>query len=110
MDQLSLSMESVIELDRARNRGHDCVIKQDDIKRVEAEMVSAIGRFMPRSEGIKQWLRGVFSPGKRRRRFSVDELPEDLRRDVGLEAEADMQRGIEASQRRLLDRMRLGSI
>ena len=72
-------------------------------------MVSAIGRFMPGSEGIKQWLRAVFSPGKRRRRFSVEELPEDLRRDVGLEAESDLH-PMEVSQRRLLDRMRFGSM
>lgn len=71
-------------------------------------MVSAIGRFMPGSEGIKQWLRAVFSPGKRRRRFSVDALPEDLRRDVGLESKGDMQRRLEESHRLLLDRMRSG--
>ncbi|ODS55277.1 MAG: hypothetical protein ABS40_11870 [Agrobacterium sp. SCN 61-19] len=65
---------------------------------------------MPGSVGIQHWLREVFSLQKRRRRFSVDELPEDLRRDVGLEAESDLQRGMEASQRRLLERMRLGSM
>lgn len=73
-------------------------------------MMSAVGRFMPGSVGIQHWLREVFSLQKRRRRFSVDELPEDLRRDVGLEAESDLQRGMEASQRRLLERMRLGSM
>jgi len=83
---------------------------RNEFMRVEAKMVSAIGRFMPGSEGIQHWLREVFSLQKRRRRFSVDELPEDLRRDVGLEAESDLQRGMEASQRRLLDRMRLGSM
>ena len=84
--------------------------ERNEFMYVEAEMMSAIGRFMPGSEGIQHWLREVFSLQKRRRRFSVDELPEDLRRDVGLEAESDLQRGMEASQRRLLDRMRLGSM
>lgn len=73
-------------------------------------MVSAIGRFMPGSEGIKQWLRALFSPGKRRRRFSVDALPEDLRRDVGLETEGDMQRRLDQSHRLLLDRMRSAAV
>jgi hypothetical protein len=76
--------------------------------RVEAEMVSAIGRFMPGSEGIKQWLRETLSRRKRRRRFSVNALPDDLRRDVGLEAKGDMQRRLEESHRLLLDRMRSG--
>lgn len=73
-------------------------------------MVSAIGRFMPGSEGIKHWLRETVLRANRRRRVAVDELPENLRRDVGLEAVSDLQRGMETSQRRLLDRMRLGSI
>ena len=82
----------------------------NEFMHVEAEMMSAVGRFMPGSEGIQHWLRETLLRANRRRRVTVDELPENLRRDVGLEAASDLQRGMETSQRRLLDRMRLGSM
>jgi hypothetical protein len=108
MDQFSLSMRSVIELDRARNHGHDCVIKQDDIKRVEAQMVSAIGRFMPGFEGIIQRFCKAVGVVTRPPKFRVKDLPADLRRDVGLETEGHLGGGREISSKRLLDLMRSG--
>ena len=79
-----------------------------DITSVEAEMISAIGRSVPRSMGILQWLRQAFRWGKRPRLLRVDDLPEDLRRDVGLETESHDRRAREIAGRRLLDATRPG--
>jgi len=67
-------------------------------------MVSAIGRLMPNFEGILQRLRKAAPPGQGARRLDVEDLPDDLCRDVGLEMAEDVWRAGERSERRLLDR------
>lgn len=71
-------------------------------------MVSAIGRLMPNFEGILQRLRKAAPPGQGARRLDVEDLPDDLRRDVGLEMAEDVWRAGERSTRRLLDLTRSG--
>lgn len=71
-------------------------------------MVSAIGRLMPHFEGILQRFYKVVPPGQGARRLDVEDLPDDLRRDLGLEAAEAVWRVRERSERRLLDRSRGG--
>jgi len=59
---------------------------KNDIKRVEAKMVSAIGRLVPVTEGIETWFRDRLLAG-RTRRTRLEDLPPDLRRDIGLASE-----------------------
>jgi hypothetical protein len=81
-----------------------------DITSVEAEMISAIGRSVPRSGGILHWLRQAFRWGKRPRLLRADDLPEDLRRDVGLEPESHVRRDREIAGQRFLDLTRPGAM
>ncbi len=71
-------------------------------------MVSAIGRLMPNFEGILQRLRKAVPPGQGARRLDVEDLPDDLRRDVGLEMVEDVWHARERSERLLLDLTRPG--
>lgn len=73
-------------------------------------MVSAIGRLVPNFEGILQRLRKAEPPGQRARRLDVEDLPDDLRRDVGLEMAEDFWHARERSTRRLLDLSRGGPL
>jgi hypothetical protein len=63
---------------------------------------------MPNFEGILQRLRKAVLPGQDARRLDVENLPDDLRRDVGLEMAENVWRARERSERRLLDLTRLG--
>lgn len=71
-------------------------------------MISATERFTPKSWGILQWLREVFRWAKGPRRLRLQDLPADLRRDIGLEMEDDAWRGRELAGQRLLDLTRPG--
>ncbi len=71
-------------------------------------MVSAIGRLMPNFEGILQRFFKAVPPGQGARRLDVEDLPDDLRRDVGLEIAEAVWRVREQSERRLLDLTRPG--
>lgn len=73
-------------------------------------MVSAIGRLMPGFEGILQRLRKSVTPGQGARRLNVDDLPDDLCRDVGLEMAENRWRARERFERRLLDLSRGGPL
>jgi hypothetical protein len=63
---------------------------------------------MPNFEGILQRLRKAVPPGQGVRRVVVHDLPDDLRRDVGLEMVEDVWHAREWSERRLLDVTRPG--
>lgn len=73
-------------------------------------MVSAISRLMPNFESILQRLRKAVPPGQGARRLDIDDLPDDLRRDVGLEMVEDVRHARERSEQRLLDRSRGGPL
>lgn len=71
-------------------------------------MISATERLTPKSWGILQWLREAFQWGKVPRRLRLQDLPADLRRDIGLEMEDDALRDRELAGQRLLDLTRPG--
>lgn len=73
-------------------------------------MVSAIGRLIPNFEGILQRFRKTVPPEQGACRLDVEDLPDDLRRDVGLEVAEDVWRAGERSKRRLLDLTRPGAL
>jgi hypothetical protein len=65
---------------------------------------------MPNFEGILQRLRKAVPPGQGVRHLDVEDLPDDLRGDVGLEMVEDVWRARERSERRLLDLSRGGPL
>lgn len=71
-------------------------------------MISATERLTPKSWGILQWLREAFRWGSAPRRLRLQDLPADLRRDIGLEMEDDALRGRELAGQRLLGLTRPG--
>jgi hypothetical protein len=73
-------------------------------------MVSAIGRLMPDFVGILQRFCKAVLPGQGARRLVVCDLPDDLRRDVGLEMVEDVWHAREQPERRLLDLTRPGQM
>jgi len=71
-------------------------------------MISATERLTSKSGGILQWLREAFQWGRGPRRLHLQDLPADLRRDIGLEVENDALRRRELVGQRLLDLTRPG--
>lgn len=71
-------------------------------------MISATERLNAKSWGILQWLRDAFQWGRGPRRLRLQDLPADLRRDIGLEMEDDALRSGELAGQRLLDLTRPG--
>lgn len=71
-------------------------------------MISATERLTSKSWGILQWLWQAFRWGKGPRRLRLQDLPADLRRDIGLEMEDDAVRSGELAGQRLLDLTRPG--
>ncbi|MGQ2967912.1 MAG: hypothetical protein ACT6RF_04120 [Allorhizobium sp.] len=71
-------------------------------------MISATERLTPKSWGILQWLWEAFRWGSGPRRLRPQDLPADLRRDIGLEMEDHVLRGRELAAQRLLDLTRPG--
>lgn len=71
-------------------------------------MISATERLTPKSWGILQWLRDAFRGSRGPRRLCLQDLPADLRHDIGLETEDDVLCGRELAAQRLLDLTRPG--
>ena len=71
-------------------------------------MISATERLTLKSSGILRWLRDALRGSGGPRRLRVQDLPADLRRDIGLEMEDDVLCGRELAGQRLLDLTRPG--